>query len=66
MQAEDFNGLIAWLKSNPDKASFGTTGPGIGEIAGVLFQKLTGTRFGFVPYRGARLSRRTWLLNRSI
>jgi tripartite-type tricarboxylate transporter receptor subunit TctC len=52
MPAEDLNGLIAWLKSNPDKASFGTAGPGIGEIAGVLFQKRTGTRFGFVPYRG--------------
>ena len=53
MPAEDFNGLIAWLKSNPDKASFGTAGPGnINEIAGVLFQNRTGTRFGFVPYRG--------------
>jgi tripartite-type tricarboxylate transporter receptor subunit TctC len=52
MQAEDFNGLIAWLKSNPDKASFGTTKAGLTEIAGVLFQKRTGTRFGFVPYRG--------------
>jgi tripartite-type tricarboxylate transporter receptor subunit TctC len=53
MPAEDFNGLIAWLKSNPDKASFGTAGPGnINEIAGVLFQKRTGTRLGFVPYRG--------------
>jgi tripartite-type tricarboxylate transporter receptor subunit TctC len=50
--AEDLKGLIAWLKSNPDKASFGTAGPGIGEIAGILFQKRTGTRFGFVPYRG--------------
>ena len=52
MPAEDFNGLIAWLKSNPDKASFGTTTAGLTEIAGVLFQKRTGTRFGFVPYRG--------------
>ena len=52
MPAEDLNGLIAWLKSNPDKASFGTAGPGLQEIAGVLFQKRTGTRFGFVPYRG--------------
>ena len=67
MPAEDFNGLIAWLKSNPDKAPFGTAGPGnINEIAGVLFQKRTGTRFGFVPYRGARLPCRTWLLDRSI
>jgi tripartite-type tricarboxylate transporter receptor subunit TctC len=52
MPAKDFNGLIAWLKSNPDKASVGTAGPGIQEIAGVLFQKQTDTRFGFVRYRG--------------
>ena len=49
---EDLTGLIAWLKSNPDKAFVGTAGPGLQEIAGVLFQKRTGTRFGFVRYRG--------------
>jgi tripartite-type tricarboxylate transporter receptor subunit TctC len=52
MPAEDLTGLITWLKSNPDKAFVGTAGPGIQEIAGVLFQKRTGTRFGFVRYRG--------------
>ena len=46
-------GLIAWLKANPDKASLGTGGTtGLDPVAGVLFQKETGTRFGFVPYRG--------------
>ena len=34
MPAEDLNGLIAWLKSNPDKASFGTAGQGFFQIAG--------------------------------
>jgi tripartite-type tricarboxylate transporter receptor subunit TctC len=49
----DLRGLIAWLKANPDKASCGTAGPGSpSHIAGVLFQQVTGTRFGFVPYRG--------------
>lgn len=49
----DLKGLIAWLKSNPDKATCGTAGPGSpSHIAGVLFQKITGTRFQFVPYRG--------------
>ena len=45
--------LIAWLKTNPDKASAGTSGAGGGShVNGVYFQNLTGTRFQFVPYRG--------------
>jgi tripartite-type tricarboxylate transporter receptor subunit TctC len=53
MPANDLRELIAWLKSNPDKASQGTAGIGsIGHIAGLFFQKETGTRFQFVPYRG--------------
>ena len=51
--ANDLRELIAWLKANPDKASAGTSGAGgPGHIGGVLFQKLSGTRFQFVPYRG--------------
>jgi tripartite-type tricarboxylate transporter receptor subunit TctC len=54
MPANDLKDLIAWLKSNPDKASQGTSGPGSPQhVAGVFFQKETGTRFQFVPYRGA-------------
>jgi tripartite-type tricarboxylate transporter receptor subunit TctC len=49
----DLNGLIGWLKANPDKASLGQTGPGSpGHVAGILFQKRTGTRFQFANYRG--------------
>jgi tripartite-type tricarboxylate transporter receptor subunit TctC len=45
--------LIAWLRANPDKASQGTAGAGSPQhIAGIYFQKETGTRFQFVPYRG--------------
>jgi tripartite-type tricarboxylate transporter receptor subunit TctC len=51
MPANDLRGLIAWLKANPDKATFGT---GIPDTVGLLFQRGTGTRFQFVPYsRGA-------------
>lgn len=51
--ANDLKGMIAWLKANPDKASAGTGGVGApGHIAGIFFQKLTGTQFTFVPYRG--------------
>jgi tripartite-type tricarboxylate transporter receptor subunit TctC len=46
--------LVAWLKSNPDKASMAAVGwGGASHLCGVYFQSHTGTRFTFVPYRGA-------------
>jgi tripartite-type tricarboxylate transporter receptor subunit TctC len=54
MPANDMSGLIDWLKANPDKASQGSGGQGsLTHVAGVFFQKQTGTRFNIVPYRGA-------------
>jgi tripartite-type tricarboxylate transporter receptor subunit TctC len=53
MPARNLMELIAWLKANPGKASAGTTGTGgASHIAAIFFQKETGTRFQFVPYRG--------------
>jgi tripartite-type tricarboxylate transporter receptor subunit TctC len=53
LPADDLKGLIAWLKANPDKASVGIAGVGAtGHLTGIAFQKLTGTAFQFVPYRG--------------
>ena len=53
MPADDLKGLIAWLKANPGKASAGTNGVGTPQhVAAIFFQSKTGTRFGFVPYRG--------------
>ena len=51
LPADDLQGLIAWLKANPDKASAAVPTAG-SHVAGILFQKETGTRFQFVPYRG--------------
>ena len=46
--------LIAWLKANPNKVSSGTSGVGgPSHVAGLLFEKETGTQFQLVPYRGA-------------
>src|SRR3981081_3916871 len=53
LPADDLKGLIAYLKANPDKASVGIAGGGAtGHLTGISFQKETGTRFQFVPYRG--------------
>ena len=53
LPADDLKGLIAYLKANPDKASVGIAGVGAtGHLSGIAFQKVTGTRFQFVPYRG--------------
>jgi tripartite-type tricarboxylate transporter receptor subunit TctC len=54
MPIDDLKGLIGWLKDNPDKASLGQTGPGSpAHVTGILFQKVTGTRFQFANYRSA-------------
>jgi tripartite-type tricarboxylate transporter receptor subunit TctC len=51
--AQDVHELIAWLKANPDKAQAATVGAAGGaQVAGMYFQQVTGTSFGFVPYRG--------------
>jgi tripartite-type tricarboxylate transporter receptor subunit TctC len=53
LPADDLKGLIAYLKANPDRASVGIAGVGAtGHLTGISFQKATGTKFQFVPYRG--------------
>ena len=45
--------LVDWLKANPDKATAATVGAAGGaQVSAIYFQQATGTRFGFVPYRG--------------
>jgi tripartite-type tricarboxylate transporter receptor subunit TctC len=54
LPAHTLQQLIAWLRDNPDKGSQGTAGAGsAAHVSGAYFQKTTGTRFQFVPYRGA-------------
>src|SRR5262249_1954612 len=51
--ANDLKEMIAWLKANPDQASCATVGAGsASHVSGAYFQKVTDTRFHFVPYRG--------------
>jgi tripartite-type tricarboxylate transporter receptor subunit TctC len=54
LAAQTLPELIAWLKENPGTATVGIGGVGGGaDVIGTYFQKNTGTRFQFVPYRGA-------------
>jgi tripartite-type tricarboxylate transporter receptor subunit TctC len=53
LPVSDLRQLIEWLRANPDKATAGTAGVGsTSHVSAVNFQKITGTQFGFVPYRG--------------
>jgi tripartite-type tricarboxylate transporter receptor subunit TctC len=52
--AKNLRELIAWVKASPRPVTAGTPGIGsIPQVAGILFENLTGTRLQFVPYRGA-------------
>ena len=52
--AQNLQELITWMKESPGKATVGIGGVGGGaDVVGTYFQKNTGTRFQFVPYRGA-------------
>src|SRR5215470_15063415 len=54
LPVEDLEGLVAFLKANGEKVTQGTSGAGSpGHIGGVLLQSILGTRWVFVPYRGA-------------
>ena len=54
LPANDITELIAWLKANGGTASAAAVGMGsASHLCGLYFQNHTGTRFAFVPYRGA-------------
>jgi tripartite-type tricarboxylate transporter receptor subunit TctC len=51
--AKNLKELMAWAKASPHPVRTGTAGVGSGtHVAGVYFEKLTGTRLRFVPYSG--------------
>ncbi|MGA8610763.1 MAG: tripartite tricarboxylate transporter substrate-binding protein [Xanthobacteraceae bacterium] len=53
LPAKNLQEFIVWLKENPDKANAGIPGVGsTGNLAGLAFQKATGTKFQFISYRG--------------
>jgi len=57
LPADTLQGLIGWLRANPDKALAGTVGAGSpSHVGGIFFQQRTGTRFQFVPYKGGSVA----------
>jgi tripartite-type tricarboxylate transporter receptor subunit TctC len=54
LPAKDIKELVEWLKQSGGKATAGTVGVGgASDVNGAYFQEVTGTKFQFVPYRGA-------------
>jgi tripartite-type tricarboxylate transporter receptor subunit TctC len=51
--AKTFADLVAWLKANPEKATYGVPSNGtIPHFAGTVLEKLTGLKLSRVAYRG--------------
>ena len=50
--ADDLKGLVAYMKTNPGKATF-VDQNAAARVTGILMQQATGTEVLFVPYRGA-------------
>ncbi|AMN42074.1 Bug family tripartite tricarboxylate transporter substrate binding protein [Rhodoplanes sp. Z2-YC6860] len=62
--AKSLKDLIAWIKADPTKISYGMSGLGSpSHVSGVLLQNVTGAKFQLVPYRGAALVMNDLLAN---
>jgi len=52
--AKNVSELTAWIKANPDKAVYASSGPGSSlHMAAELFMNMTGTKMHHVPYKGS-------------
>src|SRR5437870_6192407 len=61
--ADDLKGLVAWMKANPDKATF-VDQNAAARVTGILMQQATGTTVQFIPYRGAGPAMQAMLVGR--
>jgi tripartite-type tricarboxylate transporter receptor subunit TctC len=52
--AKNVQELIAWIKANPDKAVYASSGPGSSlHMAAELFMSMSNTKMQHVPYKGS-------------
>ena len=52
LPASNLKELVAWMKANPDKINF-VNQNAAANVTGVMFEKLTGQKLHYIPYRGA-------------
>ncbi len=52
LPADNLKDLVAWMKANPGKINF-VNQNAAANVSGVLFEKLTGQKLQYIPYRGA-------------
>src|SRR5690349_5565095 len=52
LPADSLKSLVSWMKANPGKINF-VNQNAAANVTGVLFEKLTGQKVQFIPYRGA-------------
>jgi tripartite-type tricarboxylate transporter receptor subunit TctC len=52
LPADNLKDLVAWMKTNPGKINF-VNQNAAANVSGVLFEKLTGQKLHYIPYRGA-------------
>ena len=54
VQAKTVPELVGWIKTNPDKAIYASSGPGSSlHMAAELFMSMTATKMHHVPYKGS-------------
>ena len=52
--ANNVKELVAWIRANPDKANYASSGPGSSlHMAAELFMSMSGTKMQHVPYKGS-------------
>jgi tripartite-type tricarboxylate transporter receptor subunit TctC len=52
LPADDLKSLVAWMKANPGKITF-VNQNAAAAVTGILFERATGQKVQFIPYRGA-------------
>jgi tripartite-type tricarboxylate transporter receptor subunit TctC len=52
LPADSLKDLVTWMKANPGRINF-VNQNAAANVSGILFEKLTGQKVQFIPYRGA-------------
>ena len=65
--AKNVQELTAWVKANPDKAIYASSGPGSSlHMAAELYMNMTGTKMHHVPYKGSSAAHPDLLAGRTV